>query len=59
VNVLRPKMQAQGYWLHIDNVKAHNVTLSFQKTEEAEFIRLPQPPYFPDLELCDFFLFSI
>jgi hypothetical protein len=41
VNLLRPKMQAQGYWLHIDNVKPHNSALSLHKNEELGFTALP------------------
>jgi hypothetical protein len=58
LSVFRPKMQAQDYWMHIDNVKSHNSALSFQKTEELLFTRLAQPPYSHDLAPCDFFLFG-
>jgi hypothetical protein len=34
VSLLRPKMQVQGYWLHIDNAKSHNSALCLHKTEE-------------------------
>jgi hypothetical protein len=56
VNLLRPKMQAQGHWLYIDNAQFHNYALSLHETEELEFIKLPQPHYSPHLVLCDFFL---
>jgi histone-lysine N-methyltransferase SETMAR len=58
VNVLRLKMQAQGYWLQIHNAMLHNSALSLHKTEELEVTRLPQPPYSPDLAPYDFFLFD-
>jgi hypothetical protein len=58
VSLLRPKMQAQGYWLHIDSAKPYNSVLSLHKTEELGFTRLPQSPYSPDLTPCDFFLFG-
>jgi hypothetical protein len=32
--------------------------LSIRKTEEYGFVRLPQPPYLPDLASCDFFMLS-
>jgi transposase len=32
--------------------------MSIEKTEELCFILVPQPPYFPDLAPCDFFLFG-
>jgi hypothetical protein len=51
-------MQAQDYWLHIDNAKRHNSALSLHKSEELGFTRLPQPTYSPDFALCDFFLFG-
>jgi hypothetical protein len=51
-------MQAEGYWLHIDNAKLDTSALSLYKTEEQRFTRLPQPPYSPDLALDDLFLFS-
>jgi hypothetical protein len=40
-----------------DNAKPYNSRLSIRKTEEYGFIRVPPPPYSPDLALCDFFLF--
>jgi hypothetical protein len=58
VNLLCPTMQDQGYCLHIDNTQPHNSALSFHKTEELGLTRLLQPPYFPDLTPCDFFLFG-
>jgi hypothetical protein len=58
VNVLRPKMQAQGDWLHIDNAKLHNAALLLQKIKETEFTRLPHSPYSSDSVPCDFFLFG-
>jgi hypothetical protein len=58
VSIFRPKMQAQGYWMHIDNAKSPNYALSLQKTEELGFTRLAQPPYSLDLAPCDFLLFG-
>jgi hypothetical protein len=49
-------MQAQGYWLHIDNAPFHNCALSLHKIEELGLTRLPQPHYSPDMAPCDFFL---
>jgi hypothetical protein len=57
VSMLRPKIRAHDYWLHIDNDKLHNAAVPFQKTEEMGFTRLSQPPYSYDLAPCDFFLF--
>jgi hypothetical protein len=44
--------------LHIDNAKSDNSELSIWKTEEYRFIRVPQPPYLPDLAPSDFFWFG-
>jgi hypothetical protein len=40
MSVFRAKMQAQGYWMHIENAKSRNSALSLQKTEELGFTRL-------------------
>jgi hypothetical protein len=32
--------------------------MSIEKIGELGFILVPQPPYFPDLAPCDFFLFG-
>jgi histone-lysine N-methyltransferase SETMAR len=58
LSVARPKLKATAAHLHIDNAKPHNSRLSLQKIEEYGFIRVPQPPYSPDLAPCDFFLFG-
>jgi hypothetical protein len=58
VSLFRPKMQAQGYWPHIENARSYNFALSLYKTEEPRFIKLLQPLYSPDLAPCDFFLFG-
>jgi hypothetical protein len=51
-------MQAQDYWLHIDNATRHNSALSLYEIEELWFTRLPQSSYSPDLTSYDFFLFG-
>jgi hypothetical protein len=58
LSLARPKLKATTVHLHIDNAKPHNAWLSLQKIEEYGFIRVPQPPYSPDLVPCDFFLFG-
>jgi hypothetical protein len=58
LSVTGPKLKATATRLHIDNAKPHNSRLSLQKIEEYGFIRMPQPPYSPDLAPCDFFLFG-
>jgi histone-lysine N-methyltransferase SETMAR len=58
LSIARPKLKTTAAHLHIDNAKPHNSWLSLQKIEEYGFIRMPQPPYPPDLAPCDFFLFG-
>jgi hypothetical protein len=48
-SVSRPKLKITTAHVHIDNAKPHNSRLSFQKIEGYGFIRVPQPPYSPDL----------
>jgi histone-lysine N-methyltransferase SETMAR len=57
LSVARPKLKTTAAHLYTDNAKPHNFRLSVQKIEEYGFIRVPQPPYSPDLAPCDFFLF--
>jgi hypothetical protein len=52
LSVARPKLKATAAYLHLDNTKPHNSRLSIQKIEECGFIRVPQPPYSPDLAPC-------
>jgi hypothetical protein len=40
MSVFHPKMQAQGYWMHVDNAKFHNSALWLQKSEDLGFTRL-------------------
>jgi transposase len=53
-----PKLRATAAHLHVDNATPHPSKMSFEKTEELGFTLVPQPPYSPDLALCDFFLFG-
>jgi hypothetical protein len=41
VSLLRPKMQAQASWLHIDNASSDDFALSLHEIEELAFSRLP------------------
>jgi histone-lysine N-methyltransferase SETMAR len=54
----RPKLRTTAAHLHVDNAKPHTSKMSIEKIEELGFIRVPQPPYSPDLAPCDFFLFG-
>jgi hypothetical protein len=58
LSAARPKLKATAAHLHIDNAKPYNSRLFLQKIEEYGFIRVPQPPYSPDLALCDFVFFG-
>jgi hypothetical protein len=52
------KLRTTVAHLHIDNAKPHTSKMSIEKIEELGFILVPQPPYSPNLALCDFFLFG-
>jgi transposase len=54
----RPKLRTTAAHLHVDNAKPHTSKMSIEMIEELGFILVPQPPYFPDLAPCDFFLFG-
>jgi histone-lysine N-methyltransferase SETMAR len=51
----RPKMKANGTFLHLDNARPH---LTSAQYAELGIKRLPHPPYSPDLAPCDFWLFG-
>jgi hypothetical protein len=54
----RPKLRTTAAHIHVDNAKPHTYKMSIEKIEELGFILVPQPPYSPDLALCDFSLFG-
>ncbi len=55
----RPRTRVQGCkFIHLDNVPAHNATLTLQLIAQLGWTRLPQPSYSPDLSPCNFWLFS-
>jgi hypothetical protein len=58
LSVRRPKLRATAAHLHLHNHRPDNSMLSIEKMAEYRFIRVPQPPYSPDLAPCDFFLFG-
>ena len=45
-------------FLHLDNARVHNSRESTGYLHELPFIKLPHPPYSPDIAPCDFFLFG-
>jgi histone-lysine N-methyltransferase SETMAR len=51
----RPKKQASGTFLHLDNARPH---LANENLRELGITRLLHPPYSPDLAPCDFWLFG-
>jgi len=51
----RPHLGTEGVMLHIDNARPHLVP---GKIRELGLVRLPHPPYSPDLAPSDFFLFG-
>ena len=48
-----------GQWhIHQDNAQVHNSILLTDYLTKMGIKTVPQPPYSPDLALCDFCLFS-
>ena len=55
----RQEKWQDGNWiLHHDNAPAHTSCLMRQFLAKHSTAQLQQPPYSPDLTLCDFFLFA-
>jgi len=52
----RPKRICKGLKLHLDNAKPHLIQ---EKFDSLGILRLPHPPYSPDLAPSDFFLFGL
>ncbi|KAG5310804.1 GVQW3 protein, partial [Acromyrmex insinuator] len=47
----------KNWLLHHDNAPAHTLLLVREFLAKNNTLMMPQPPYSPDLALCDFFLF--
>lgn len=47
-----------GLLLHFDNASSHTSNLTSQFLAESNIKTIPHPPYSPDLEMCDFWLFA-
>ena len=45
-------------FFHFDNAPAHNSFSSRQSLQQTHLIRMPHPPYSPDLAICDFAYFG-
>jgi histone-lysine N-methyltransferase SETMAR len=43
----------------MENSICHNGAKITEKLEKRHIVRVPHPPYSPDLSLCDFWLFGI
>ena len=53
-----PALFKSGQWhFHQDNAPVHNSILVTDNLTKIGIKTLPQPPYCPDLALCDFWLF--
>ena len=54
----RPALFKSGQWhFHQDNTPVHNSILVTDYLSKMGIKTVPQPPYSPDLDLCDFWLF--
>ena len=54
----RPGLFKSGQWhFHLDNAPVHNSILVTNNLTKMGIKTVPQPPYSPDLALCDFCLF--
>ena len=53
----RPEKWAMGFTLHHDNAPRHTSLLVRQFLAYKNIAVCPHPPYSPDLEPCDFWLF--
>jgi hypothetical protein len=48
----------QKFYLHMDNCRVHTSKLCTQFLSSSCFIKMPHPPYSPDIAPSDFFLFG-
>ena len=53
----RPATGLRGVRLLHDNASSHKAATVREYLKEEKVVELPQPPFSPDLALCDFFLF--
>ena len=60
--VLKPsqvQLDTQGSCIvHYDNAPCHNSRICSEELIHTPFVRLPHPPYSPDIAVCDFYLFG-
>ena len=54
----RPKKGQNGIFIHMDNAPCHNSKVTRDEIDKLGMIRIPHPPYSPDISLCDFWLFG-
>jgi DNA-binding CsgD family transcriptional regulator len=55
VRTARPAQGVRGSLLHLDNAPTHKIE---EELARLGVVRIPQPPYSPDLSPCDFHLFG-
>lgn len=58
MKIYRPKSAAKGIFIHMDNAPCHNSKATIEEITKYGMIRLPHPPYSPDISPCDFWLFG-
>jgi histone-lysine N-methyltransferase SETMAR len=47
------------FWVHMDNSISHNASKVTLKIEKKHISRMPHPPYSPDINPCDLWLFGM
>ena len=50
-------VNVREHMLHHDNAASHSARLTLEFLEQEQIKVLEHPPYFPDLAMCDFWLF--
>ena len=53
----RPAAGLRGVRLLHDNALSHKAAIVREYLKQEKVVKLPHPPYSPDLAPCDFFLF--
>jgi histone-lysine N-methyltransferase SETMAR len=55
----RRHMPRATFWVHMDNSMCRNGQKIVSKFDKHHIARLPHPPYSPDLNPCDFWVFGM
>ena len=53
-----PSAEPGSCIIHYDNAPCHNSRICSEELSHTPFVRLPHPPYSPDIAVCDFYLFG-